>query len=267
MKGLINKRSLFGDEYRALGLCEFQKELPIIKQLIKLAADAVKKQSTLDSCSHDGVCYMFAKSIVDYLIMAYDNFLLGHFDATQMVLRSVVENSICLNIFLSYTDHELWKYYMIQSFYEGIKIPGAKTAERNKKDFEGLCKYYEIPKEFLIKSKKNGSREAYAYIDKQYGWTYPINKNFTFSGLCNLVNPRDYSDFKLMSMYSHGTSLYLKMGGMASADSIMNMCSLFYYNIYKLVTTYCPDSASARFYQLIDKLGERFDKYIQEFEE
>ena len=70
-----------------------------------------------------------------------------------------------------------------------------------------------------------------------------------------------------MSMYSHGTSLYLKMGGMASTDSIMNMCSLFYYNIYKLVTTYCPNSASPRFYQLIDRLGECFDKYIQEFEE
>ena len=98
MKGIINKRGLFGDEYRALGLCEFQNELPIIKQLIKLAADAVKKQSTSNTSSHDGVCYMFARSVVDYLIMAYDNLLLGHFYATQMILRSVVENNICLNI-------------------------------------------------------------------------------------------------------------------------------------------------------------------------
>ena len=167
--------------------------------LSNLTAKKLRVATTLDSCSHDGVCYMFAKSIVDYLIMAYDNFLLGHFYAAQMVLRSVVENSICLNILLSYTDQELWKYYMIQSFYEGVKIPGAKSKER-KKDFDDLCEEYKIPQEFMNKSKKNGSKEAYAYIDKPYGWTYPVNKNFTFSGLCNLVNPRDYADFKLMSM-------------------------------------------------------------------
>ena len=153
---------------------------------------------------------------------------------------------------------------MIQSFYDGVKIPGAKTEER-KKDFDDLCEEYGITQDFLIKSKKNGSKEAYAYIDKPYGWTYRVNKNFNFSGLCDIVNSRDYSDFKLMSMYSHGTSLYLKMGGMASVDHILSIISLFYYNAYKLVAGYCPDGVSPRFYRLIDVLEECFEECIQAF--
>lgn len=135
MKGIINKRSLFGDEYRALGLCEFQNELPIIRQLLKLSADAVSTQSTTNTCSHDGVCHLFAKAVVDYLIMAYDNLLLGHFYSTQMIMRNVVENNICLNILLSNPNYELWKYYMIQSFYDGVKIPGATSKERKEGRF------------------------------------------------------------------------------------------------------------------------------------
>ena len=269
MNGIINKRALFGDEYRALGLCEFQKEIPIIKQLIKLSADAVNKQKPSNSWTYDGVCYLFAKSIVDSLIMAYDNMILGHFYATQMIMRTVVENSICLNVLQRFSEHELWKYYLIQSFYDGIKIPGKHRTERDKKDFDELCEEYEIPEEFLIKSKKNGSKEPYAYIDKPYGWTYPVNdnNNFTFSAICNLVTPRDYADFKLMSMYSHGTSLYLKISGMASVDHIVSTISLFYYNIHKLVASYCPDSVPTKFYNLMQYLEDSLENYIKESEE
>ena len=183
MNGIINKRALFGDEYRALGLCEFQTEMPLIKQLLKLTAEAVAQQTPSVSCSHDGVCHLFANTVIDNLIMAYDNMLLGHFYATQMILRTVVENSVCLNIIQQYPEHNLWKYYLIQSFYDGIKIPGSPRTEQNKKDFDELCEEYKISEEFLIKCKKNGSKAAYAYIEKPYGWTYPVNNNnnFTFS--------------------------------------------------------------------------------------
>lgn len=267
MKGIINKRRLFGDEYRALGLLEFPKEMPILRRLIKITADAVACCVPSDSWSHEGVCHMFAKSVADYLVMAYDNLVLGHFYSAQMILRSVVENSACLNIIHRYPEYDLWKYYLVQSYYEGIKIPGAKRAERDKQDFDEVCEEYGIPEEFLIKSKKNGSKEPYAYIDKPYGWTYPINKNFNFAGVCNHVNPRDYGDFKLMSMYSHGTSLYLKMGGMASVDHIMSMITLFYYNIYKLVDAYCSEYISDSYYKLMDELEQLFDEFINESEQ
>ena len=146
-----------------------------------------------------------------------------------------------------------------------MKIPGTKSKEREE-DLDDLCEEYNIPQEFLVKSKKNGSKEAYAYIDKPYGWTYLVNKNFTFSGLCDIVNSRDYSDFKMMSMYSHGTSLYLKMGGMASTDHILSILSLFYYNVYKLVTGYCPNNVSSRFYRLIETLEDIFYGYVEQFE-
>lgn len=269
MNGIINKRALFGDEYRALGLCEFQKEMPLIKQLLKLTAEAVDNQAPANSFSYDGVCHMFAKSVIDSMVMAYDNMLLGHFYATQMILRTVVENSVCLNIIQRYPEYDLWKYYLIQSFYKGIKIPGPQRTEKNKKDFEELCEEYGIAEEFLIKSKKKGSKDAYAYIDKSYGWTYPVNSNnnFTFSNICSLVTPRDYADFKLMSMYSHGTSLYLKISGMASVDHIMSMISLFYYNINKLIASYCPDSVPRRFDRLMQHLEDSLESYIKETEQ
>ena len=70
-----------------------------------------------------------------------------------------------------------------------------------------------------------------------------------------------------MSMYSHGTSLYLKLGGMASVDHIMSMVSLFYYNIHKLVASYCPDSVPTKFYNLMQHLEDSLENYIKESEE
>ena len=266
MKNIVNKRGLFCDGYRALGLCEFQKEATIIRQLIKIAAEAVSNHTPSDPWGYDGICHMFAKSIVDYLKMAYDNLLLGHNYATQMIFRTVVENSVCLSVIQQYKEHELWKYYLIQSFYNSFKMAGSKLNTQREQDFKELCQEYGIEEEFLIKSIKKGSKEPFAYIDKNYGWTYKVNDKFNFSSLCKLVNQREYSDFQLMSMYSHGTSIYLKVCGFASLDHIMNTLSFFYYNINKLVSTYCPDSVPPKFYRLIEDLEDIFDEYIKEFE-
>ena len=39
----INKRNLFGNEYNACALCEYQREIKLIKRLINIAEKAVTK--------------------------------------------------------------------------------------------------------------------------------------------------------------------------------------------------------------------------------
>ena len=247
MQGIINKRGLFCDENRAVDLCEYQKELSLIKQLIKIIADTVDQQAPANPWSHDGICHMFAKSIVDYLKMAYDNMLLGHFYATQMVFRTIVENHVCLCIIQQYREHELWKYYMIHSFYQALKSAASTIEEHQQNDFNALCRELGVSEEFMEKRKKQDQKDPSAYVDKKYGWTYKINKEFSFNGLCKLVDPREYSEFKYMSMYSHGTSIYLKICESASMDHIMNTISFFYYVIVRLVSKYYSESVTQDF--------------------
>lgn len=79
MKMVENKDTLFRNEYREVILCEYQRELALIKQMIEIVEEAVSSKKPIDIWNHEGFCHMFAKSIVDYTKMAYDNMQLGHF--------------------------------------------------------------------------------------------------------------------------------------------------------------------------------------------
>lgn len=57
--------------------------------------------------------------------------------------------------------------------------------------------YYEslnIESDFTSKRKINGKKKN-TYIEIPYGWSYKVNEQFNFNGLCKLINERDYSDF------------------------------------------------------------------------
>ena len=108
----INKRNLYGNEYNACALCEYQREVKLIKRLINIAEKAVEQQEINNTWSHEGICYSFAKTIIDYSKMAYDNVLLGHFHAVKMISRSILENCVFLDIIISNDYYELWKYYL-----------------------------------------------------------------------------------------------------------------------------------------------------------
>jgi len=90
MGKFIDKNALIGDDYRAVILCEYTHDLSLIKQLIEIAEKAVSLKKPSDTWTSDGMCYLFAKSIVSYAKMAYDNMILGHFDATNMIDKSLV---------------------------------------------------------------------------------------------------------------------------------------------------------------------------------
>ena len=219
--------TLFHDKYREVILCEFQQELALVRQLIEIAEECVRSNKPADTWSHDGFCHLFAKSIIDYAKMAYDNMQLGHFFATHMIFRTMIENCVCMDVIQRYPEHELWKYYLVKSYRDALKSTGDEINADDQVFLEGMHTDYGIEEEFYIKSKKQNSKKPFAYIDRDYGWTYKVNTNFTFSGLCNLIDQREYKDFKLMSMYSHGTAIHLKIGSFASMDHIFNIISFF----------------------------------------
>lgn len=262
----IEEMNLFCDKYRSIDLCEYEHELTLIRQIIELTEDAVTQKKTDDLWNHDGICHMFAKSVTDYLKMSYDNLLLGHFYASHMIFRAIIENIVCLDVIQRYQENELWKYYLVQSYRNALISSGGKLRKDELEFFEDLYKSYGIEEEFIAKSTKKEGQKPFAYIDRDYGWTYKINKNFTFFGLCALIDPREYKDFKWMSMYSHGTAIYLKVGGFASMDHIMSMLSFFYYGINRLFSLYCPEMIDYELGVLIDELEEIIEEYIGKHE-
>lgn len=257
---------LFRDKNREVILCEYQRELVLIRQMIETVEEAVRLHKPIDTWTHEGICHMFAKSIVDYTKMAYDNMQLGHFYATHMIFRAIIENCVCLDVMKCHPEHELWKYYMVKSYRDALKSTGNELQEDEQAFLEEMYQNHEIDEEFYIKTKKKDSKKAFAYIDKDYGWTYKINSNFTFSGLCSLIDQREYKDFKLMSMYSHGTAIHLKIGSFASMDHIFNMISFFYYILNRLVDLYCYETVDVAFAKISKKLERIIKKYIKEYE-
>ena len=259
MQNIIDKKNLFGDEYKAFVLCEYQKELALTKQLINIAEDAVQKQPVIDRWSHDGICHLFAKNIVDYSKMAYDNILLGHFHATNMINRSVLENCAFLDIIISHPDEELWKYYIVHS--QGNAILKLSSKSNHEKEIE-LCKLYDlydIDDDFY--TKQTGRKKA--YIREKYGWTYKINQNFSFSGICNLLSDAERIGFQMLSRYSHGTDIDLKIGSSIFVGDIMNMFVNLYIELYRMVTLYCWDTADDCFDEIVEELECIFYNYIE----
>ena len=147
----------------------------------------------------------------------------------------------------------------IRTIDSNAAVQRIKSVVRN----DGLGLSFDIPKEFIEKSKKKETGKPYAYIDRNYGWTYKINKDFSFAGLCNLVDGCDYMGFKMMSKYSHGTSIHLKIGSSTSIDSIMNMVSSLYIGLYRLITMYCENEVESDFYDVTEKLENIINDYLE----
>ena len=261
----INKRNIYGNEYNACALCEYQRELKLIKRLISISEKAVELQTPSNAWSFEGICHSFAKTIVDYSKMAYDNVLLGHFHAVNMIIRTILENLVCLDIIVSNQELELWKYYWAYSYRETIYKSGRMPSQRDLDFLQKLYEDLEIPEEFYV---KQGDKKA--YIQRPYGWTYRINSNkqFTFENICKLIDSdAEYHGFSLMSDYSHGTSFYTKMHSSVFVGDMMVMFVNLYMNLYRMVTMYCWDKVAEDFDDVTDELESIFHRFIQYEEE
>ena len=260
----INKRNLYGNEYNACALCEYPKEVKLIKRLINISEKAVEAQIVKSTWTYEGICHSFAKTIVEYSKMAYDNVLLGHFHAVNMINRSILENLVCLDIIIN--NEDLWKYYWAYSYrstiYKSKRIPTQNELDMLQKLYED----YDISEDFY--TKQPGRRKA--YIQEPYGWTYKINDNkqFTFENICNLINgDAEYHGFQMLSDYSHGTSFYMKMHSSVFVGDMMTMFINMYINLYRMVTLYCWNAVDEAFDDVTDELEYIFHRFIQHEEE
>lgn len=262
----INKRNLYGNDYNACALCEYQHEVKLIRKLINIAEKAVEKTGTVNTWSYEGICLSFAKTIVDYSKMAYDNVLLGHFHAVKIINRAILENLICLDLIIK--NEDLWKYYWAYSYrsaiYKSKRIPTQKELDM----LQSLYKDLNIQEDFYIKQPHRKK----AYIQEPYGWTYKINANkqFTFENICKLIGEDgnvEYRGFQMLSDYSHGTSFYMKMHSSVFVGDMMTMFVDMYINLYRMVTVYCWDQVDEDFDNVTDELESIFHGFIQYEEE
>lgn len=245
----IIEDQLFGNTENAFVLFEYRKELDLLKDFIEYAEDAVECSKTESMDSSEGICYAFAKSIIGYAKMIYDNILIGHFDSARMIIRAMIENNVHLDILFNNPEEELWKYYLVYSYRHSLIRIKKEAPEKIEKCIRNLYSFYKIPEEFYEKRDKGK-----AYIDLPYGWSYKINKQFNFRGLCEFVDAREYNDFSFMSDYSHGTAFHQKLVGSIFHENMMTLFSCIYAGIYKLVTLYCNDCVDDRFYGIAEDL-------------
>lgn len=253
---IIDKESIYGDENNAVVLCEYSIELKLIKQLIDFAQDGINKQIIKGTDSFEGVCHLLAKTVVSYSKMAYDNLLLGHFHAVHMINRSILENCVFLDVIINNDKEELWKYYLVYSYYNTIN-KSSKYHKMRLDAIKQLYKDYRIEEEFYTKQPN----QKKAYICKPYGWTYKVNKNFNFKGVCGLVGEGAAMGFELMSRYSHGTSIDLKICSSVFEDNIISMLVSIYIELYKMVRLYCWGDMDDEF----DKTAEDFENIIYDY--
>ncbi len=257
----IDKDNVYGNDYNACTLCEYVRELKLIKQLIDIADVAVQKEGAVNTWSFEGICHSFAKTIVDYSKAAYDNVLMGHFHAANMINRAVLENGVCLDLIINNYEIGLWKYYWVYSYRSAIH-KSKRTPTQDELNF--LQKLYidlDISKDFYL--KQNRKR---AYIQEPYGWTYKINKNkqFTFENICNLIEGEaEYKGFSLMSDYSHGTSFYMKLHNSVFMGDMMMLFMNMYINLYRMVTLYCWGSVDDDFNDVTEELEDMFYRFVK----
>lgn len=255
---IIDKSALYGDKYNAFVLCEYTREMELIKRFIDIAETAVKRKTQKDTWTFDGVCYSFAKTIVDYSKMLYDNIVLGHFQAVNMIMRAIVENYVFLDIVINYNNKELWKYYLVYSYKNTICEAGRTPTQ---KELEFLDKMYVdlgICSDFY--TKQNGKTP---YNERNYGWTYQINKEFNFRGISKLVEEMENHSFKMMSTYSHSTSFYMKFESQISVDRMMYMFTNVYIELQQMIKLYCLDVVEDSFYEVSSAITSIIRRYIE----
>ena len=202
------------------------------------------------------------------ITITYDNLLLGHFDAAKMILRTVVENNVCLDVLMTYKDEEVWKYYFVQSVRRTYLQRKTPLSSDQQEAIDFYTRELKIEKEFFERRKSSQGKELPAYVDKNYGWTYKVNKDkaFNFTGLCNLVKAQERKDFKYLSIYSHGTDIIPKFIDGGSLESVLNVMILIYIGLYRFVNTYCLDIIDDAFYVITEELESLFYDDIEYFE-
>ena len=146
---------------------------------------------------------------------------------------------------------------MAQSFKITLNRFSRKDSQEIKESMERIYKDYNIEREFYETTDVKKP-----YIDRNYGWRYKVNKKFDFSGICELVDERDYEDFKLMSEYSHGTAFHLKIFSSTFVENMYTMLSVLYIGLYRMIMMYCDDERTEEFDDVTEDIENRIWNFI-----
>lgn len=103
--------------------------------------------------------------------------------------------------------------------------------------------------------------EKKPYINLNYGWAYKISDKLSAGALCDKCNRTLRGDFRTMSEYSHGTSIYLKVFDFTNHEHIMNMISFLYFRLFEVVNIYCLDTIGSDYNNARYELDEIFEQY------
>ena len=262
----MNIDDLFCEEHKSINLLEYSREISLLKDLISLANEYISEYECENVFTFEGVCSLFVRSVIQYAKSAYDNFLIGHFDVAYMLCRNMVENNVCLEVLTEFESEELWKYYLAYSFRHTWRLnPNSEYSKCLERQFEEICNSLSIEKQFFTDRNDDG-RFLKPFIDENYGWTYKVNKKFSFSGLCQLLKTRRYKDFKFMSEFSHGTSLIQKMDDGNYVERVVGIMTSIYMELRIALIEYCPWELPDDFYDLEQEMGGLLIKIIEDFE-
>lgn len=253
--------NLIGDDYNADFLFEHRRKVKLTRKLIFSSEKQIENKHIEDRYSCDGISYLFAKTIIDYSKAAYDNIMLGHFDAANMILRSMIENKVFLEIIYNDESDELWKYYYVHSYRNSIMKNMDIPRQKDIDFLEYLYQDLKIEENFYKAINKKRPP-----INKKYGWLYKKGNFPTFESICKLVEFDEYSMYKLLCENSHGTSLVTKLFSNTFIEHITLIFQNIYLILYNTVITFCDYNFDEEFDEITTELENIYLDFIDECE-
>ena len=191
---------------------EFQKNIPKSPDYY---INEFKKES---------IIYYIYDSILSYSKQSFYNLVLGNIELYKAGIRMLVENYIIL-LGIKNDNADKWKKYFLHS--------SATTLTMLKNNPKINLAFVENAFE---KFKEEYDLKEIEYEDKKfnYSWLSTDNKKIkTFRDACDLLEPKVYEDFKLLSYTSHSNSYFSKFSGFDSSCYSSVMLHLLY--LYKVV--------------------------------
>lgn len=145
-------------------------------------------------------------------------------------------------------DDEVWKKYYLHSL--------ASTLTMLKKNPKININYMEnIFEDF----KKEHGLEKIEYEVKNYNYSWLSPKDMkvrTFRDACDLLEPKVYEDFKLLSYTSHSNSYFSKFSNLSSSYfSTLSLHLLYLYKVVNLLEFEQNDNYIQSYERLLDYLN------------
>ena len=251
---MINIKDNLFAKSNTQALKEYDKELLLLKEIITLLSEKLEKQKVGCYESYEGVCYLFAKSVIEYCKMIYDNILLGHLETANIVSRTMIENMVLLEVIMNSNKVELWKFYYVHSEWKRIYQLYRNDPQKQKCCMDEICTPLNLSRRVLQ-----------GHMDETYGWTFPIGLATSFRKMCEMVNENIYAEYELLCEYAHGTSFYQKVSNKNNTQETELCISCIYYRgIVPLVRRYFGEEGAEKLVKLKNEFEKAYESSLED---